>query len=85
MSGQQTGRVGFRRGLFGRLIPQVEVLKPMRGGIPPRPGSGYQPAQVREVWRDAVVADVLLLGRLVGCTAQMPPVRNPAPPAEGGG
>ena len=82
MSGQLTGRVGFRRGLFGRLIPQVEVLKPMRGGIPPRPGSGYQPAQVREVWRDAVVADVLLLGRLAGCTAQMPPERNPSPPCD---
>ncbi len=80
MDGQLTGRVGYRRGLFGRLIPQVEVLKvarPLRA--PPPPGVKRKP-EVYAVWRDAVPADVLALGQMAGCTSQTPPERNPRAP-----
>lgn len=78
MGGQLSGRVGYRRGLFGRLVPQVEVWRVMHSPIPPRPGVEYKP-QLRAVWRDAVASDVLALGEMVGCTAHMPPARNPPP------
>jgi hypothetical protein len=81
MDGQLTGRVGYRRGLFGRLIPQVEVLKvarPLRA--PPPPGVKRKP-EVYAVWRDAVAADVLALGQMVGCTAHKLLARSPRTPA----
>lgn len=87
MDGQLTGRVGYRRGLFGRLIPQVEVLKvarPLRA--PPPPGVKRKP-EVYAVWRDAVAADVLVLGELVELRAAvkdgsvgLPGGGDPGPP-----
>lgn len=48
-----TGRLRFRRGWFGRLVPQVEVAV-YRGRCPPPPGKEHPPEEpLHHYWRDA--------------------------------
>lgn len=48
-----TGKVRFRRGWFGRLVPQVEEAV-FPGRMPPPPGQDHKPdLPIGYIWRDA--------------------------------
>lgn len=56
-----TGRVRYRTGWFGRIVPQVEVVVRQRNRHLPLPGSGKPSSHDVFQWRDARASDVLAL------------------------